>query len=1092
MSAYEEPDVQGNVDPPLELEETVMEEERRKERNKEDVELIKKDASKNKDTEENKRKQDAENKPGTLLDASGGAHLKNAEEPINANEARIFPERGDPNVKVWSNPEYANDSAAPRKPNVEFDRNNDKHVQPNTMDNRQLSREPSVIESTFSDVRSIFSADGTESRHPKKKKKHATPLHPTHPEVLIEQLEIKAIKYIIITCFFSYILGRFEYGLISGLIMISFCAWAYWNLGKTSSKGLEWQLEKQENMKILYTSEGESVEWLNFMVEKIWRSVDPELFVVVEDLLEDTIQSVAPSIIKGVKVSDFDIGVQAPRIHMIRVFPPLPGQHEESIFGEASFSFHMSETTNRNPKSTPPGLSIRFQTALNAPIEVKAELTALSGKIRFKLLTAPEIPFISKATIAFTNVPKIETGVMPLSKHFNIMNLPTIKALVNEGVKLGFADLVDPKSLTVDVRALVGAFAQDTNAIGVVKVEIREASRDPSLQLQDMKDSYATLSLSTQPKKTVSSTRVLTNDKDPRWNENLYILVYAEDMLAETTVDVKVWDADKIKYDDMWGSVSMTVKDIAEGKLDKLGNVASWSQEERVVYDGWVPIDGKKIEESKVRLNMKMSFHPKYATPTTSILNTMKPQDNNSQNENVKEPVNPEHTNGILSVTIYRAVDLEIGDPSILPSDDRFKHPYNPNSVVSPYAILYINDNKVYRTRTKLRNPNPHWNAINEHFIRDVDSAFIRISVKTALELERDPVLGTKVISLKDFFADQNDRFKEFQKWVPLADGIGFGKVLLSIKYKPVKMVLPRALQGSDVGTLIVEKLTLNHLKAPMDSTVASPTKATLALNIDPAIIKRLKSSDVHTENGISGWYDRHLYFPLTMRYRTAVYVHIAQGVLASTKTTGRLWLKNLIDNEWQDVTVGLRSHISEKSSDANKNEDEWPEKGDFGQVTMRLKIVPGFSPVHTHLRSFRKDMVGADPFYSDTLKFKAQQWIREETSDSEPLNPDLQQAIKEEQDKTEESEKASGPSSEYGEDDDIDSEFEEDEAGADLDDDDLRADMIGQRKESTISKHKVIRKLAWSVDKMKHKVDVFREGFNSETRAKRSVAKEV
>lgn len=127
--------------------------------------------------------------------------------------------------------------------------------------------------------------------------------------------------------------------------------------------------------------------------------------------------------------------------------------------------------------------------------------------------------------------------------HF--FQLPTIKALVNEGIKLGFADLVDPKSMTIDVRALMGAFAQDTNAIGVVKVEVREASRDPSLQLQgkqkkilcfmfidvayllDMKDSYATLSLSTQPKKSVSSTRVLTNDKDPKWNENLYILVHA-------------------------------------------------------------------------------------------------------------------------------------------------------------------------------------------------------------------------------------------------------------------------------------------------------------------------------------------------------------------------------------------------------------------------------------------------------------------------------------------------------------------------------------------------------------------------------------
>jgi Ca2+-dependent lipid-binding protein len=52
------------------------------------------------------------------------------------------------------------------------------------------------------------------------------------------------------------------------------------------------------------------------MLEKIWRSIDPEIFTVVEDLLEDTIQSVSPNIIKGVKVSDFDIGVQAPRIQM--------------------------------------------------------------------------------------------------------------------------------------------------------------------------------------------------------------------------------------------------------------------------------------------------------------------------------------------------------------------------------------------------------------------------------------------------------------------------------------------------------------------------------------------------------------------------------------------------------------------------------------------------------------------------------------------------------------------------------------------------------------------------------------------------------
>lgn len=41
----------------------------------------------------------------------------------------------------------------------------------------------------------------------------------------------------------------------------------------------------------------------------------------------------------------------------------------------------------------------------------------------------------------------------------------------------------------------------------------------------DLEDSYVTLSLSNQPKRTLSTTRVLTNDKDPRWNETLHVLI---------------------------------------------------------------------------------------------------------------------------------------------------------------------------------------------------------------------------------------------------------------------------------------------------------------------------------------------------------------------------------------------------------------------------------------------------------------------------------------------------------------------------------------------------------------------------------------
>jgi len=183
-------------------------------------------------------------------------------------------------------------------------------------------------------------------------------------------------------------------------------------------------------------------------------------------------------------------------------------------------------------------------------------------------------------------------------------------------------------------------------------------------------------------------------------------------------VDVKVWDADKVKFDDMWGSVSMSVKDIVQGKLDKLGNVSSYCMDERVVFDGWTPIDGKEESKSKVKLNMKMSFHPKYPTPNMEIFSgdamAKKKKSEESQKKDEAEknavldiPVDAAHTNGILSVQIHQAVDLEIGDPEVLPTDDEFKHPYSPNKVVSPYAILYVNDNKVFQTRTKLRNPSP-------------------------------------------------------------------------------------------------------------------------------------------------------------------------------------------------------------------------------------------------------------------------------------------------------------------------------------------------------------------------------------------------
>ncbi|KAJ2959007.1 hypothetical protein NQZ79_g5470 [Umbelopsis isabellina] len=919
--------------------------------------------------------------------------------------------------------------------------------------------------------------------------KYRQPLKPASPDSVVFHLQRKALKYIVMSCAVCYLFGKLNLGWIAGLLSILGGAFAWWRLGTETKEGIEWQIEKDEAMKTLYTSEGETVEWLNYCVEKVWRSIDPQIFVQVEDILEDTLQSLAPKVILSRSLTSTLVSKLPVFKCKIRIFPPLPGQPDESIFGEASFSFHAhpvaSLSTARKSLSAPPGIGIRFKTGINASLDIKAELTTVSGKIRFKMLTSPEIPFVSKVTIAFTSVPKIETGVMPVSKHMNIMHLPLIKTLVNEGVKLGFAGLVDPKSMTIDVQALMGAAAHDTAAIGVVKVDFIEAIRTAK-SVQDMEDSYASLSLSNSPGRSMSTTRILTNDKDPRWNESLYLLVHEDDITSDNRVELKVWDADKIKFDDVWGQIGIAVKDIVLSKTDKLGNVTDWCNDERQVFDGWAPIDGAKdLESSKIKLHYRMSWHPKYVAPKPQVLERNKGEDQSQpQNQTVQAEkkddavkVDPAHNSGILSITLHQAMELEVADQELI--DDKGKHPYSSGTVVSPYALVYINDEKVFRTRSKMRNPSPHWNAVTEHFVRDLDSTFVRISVKHAVELERDPVLGTRVVKLRDAFENQSDDIKETQRWLPLKDGIGFGKILVTMRFKPVKLSLPKQLTGSMVGTLVIDKITFKGFGEPFSSNLKS-LKAVLAANVVPAMNKNLKAKDSDQQslenpsgNEVS-WSGKRLYFPIVMRYRTAIYVHLTSGGMNGKRVTGRLWLRNIHDDDAQDITIGMHEGLLHNSKEANRNTDDWDQSGPNGTCTLHTLFIPGYSSVHTNLQSFRKDMVGADPFKELQNDRDSQDWAKAHAEASGDKGK-----------RKRSSSISTEASSEYGSESD-DATDDDDEDGV------LMRELLNSGRSEKIRKYRVLRKLAWSRDIVKDKVESIRGGFNSEQRMNRSVAKEA
>ncbi|OAD03763.1 hypothetical protein MUCCIDRAFT_156240 [Mucor lusitanicus CBS 277.49] len=256
--------------PALEMNEAPQEERERQQENQQEIEHIQNKAHVQ-DTETQALQEEKEKAPGNVLDAAGHVHTESQQDASDAHQhegGNVLPEQSNPHAHVWSN-DPNEPFAGQWAPSMtkEPETYDTKEGQPiaNDADHSKKSRHHRLgsqssdlnrtFESTMTDLKNIFNTSDEGFPHQKDHHKlhNPTPLNPIQPDELIWNLQIKAIKYILVASLVCYLVGRLRFGYIMGIIIICLCAWAYWNLGRTSSAGLEWQLEKQENMKTVGT-----------------------------------------------------------------------------------------------------------------------------------------------------------------------------------------------------------------------------------------------------------------------------------------------------------------------------------------------------------------------------------------------------------------------------------------------------------------------------------------------------------------------------------------------------------------------------------------------------------------------------------------------------------------------------------------------------------------------------------------------------------------------------------------------------------------------------------------------------------------------
>ena len=279
------------------------------------------------------------------------------------------------------------------------------------------------------------------------------------------------------------------------------------------------------------------------------------MFQGVADTLEDVMQASVPGIIENVRVAEISQGSNPLRILSLRSLPDTQMEelkravHEKNkkikdpqeaaadeeggdFYNlEVAFAYHAAPSGKRaSEKARNMHMQLVFYLGVKGlfgvPLPIFVELQSLVGTVRLRLNMTPEPPFLKTLTFTLMGVPHVQAGCIPMAeKGVNILNLPLISNFVNYAIGAAASMYVAPKSMSIDMRAILqgDSVKKDTTAMGVMWIRIHRAV---GLSKQDRRgskhggsDPYITLTFSKYGKP-MYCTRVIIDDLNPIWEES--------------------------------------------------------------------------------------------------------------------------------------------------------------------------------------------------------------------------------------------------------------------------------------------------------------------------------------------------------------------------------------------------------------------------------------------------------------------------------------------------------------------------------------------------------------------------------------------
>lgn len=808
-------------------------------------------------------------------------------------------------------------------------------------------------------------AEGSTSDVPIHGEKTNILFHPTPStsyEPTFARLEERGM-YLVAGVFFGIVLlGRVFGGKYIGMIPLAACVasgiWLWIKEVVRSGREVEWQSEKERGQYATANLLPESVEWMNTLLGIVWGLVNPDMFQSVADTLEDVMQASVPGIIENVRVAEINQGSNPIRILSLRALPDdhmkevKQAIHEENKKNkdpqeaaadeeggdyynlEVSFAYHAEPSGKRaSDKARNMHMQLVFYLGIKGlfgvPLPIFVELQELVGTVRLRLAMTPEPPFLKNLTFTLMGVPKVSAGCIPMiEKGVNILNLPLISQFVNYAIGAAASMYVAPKSMSLDMRAMLQGddITKDTQALGVLWIRIHKAV---GLSKQDKRgskwggsDPYITLTFSKYGKP-MYCTRVITDDLNPVWEETTALLVTPELIKADENLSVELWDSDRHSADDIVGKVELSMQRMIQHpskmypQVSQLAGMDEGSEMPGELH--WeVGFFGKPKFRPALRTDGKNKALPDTLKDKPELQDE-KGVANDAADDAVQHtPPDPLWPSGICSIIVHQIVNLELENVKGTQGSRNGREyepakPYGESTeeeggqLPTSYCTILFNDELVYRTRSKAVSSKPIFNAGTERFVRDWRNAIITVTVRDQRNRQHDPILGVVPLKLSDILETSS----QVTRWYPLDGGIGFGRIRISLLFRSIETRLPPPQLGWDVGTFIFtsDKITATNYTH----------HARIKLRTGGSIGKIGRSACHALEGEGTGYYwdlksasehgkdsGKPIRLPVKYRYRSPVVfeLHIANKRKADAYAV--MWLHELVDNEDKEMSLPI------------------------------------------------------------------------------------------------------------------------------------------------------------------------------------------